>query len=295
MGLVNSVFLTLPRKYRGEQNYKISRKLANRFRKLRFLSINHDIGPTGKILPLIQYLNSTMIRSKNADDVIISIDDDNVYDGSMVSTLVYYSLKCGDNCAIAASSQPIKYWNIPSVGYPGQSAHYTDKVEISHDFKNAELIEGFAGIAYRPRHFDLELFFSIVLSTERSLHKSCLLSDDMFLSYVLAYSNVSLKAIKSYTDLDQKQGKPLSRCGQYNLKGREDLPYFNDSSALHTINIDGSQADPTIYGSNIDTNHVKYKFCFQNLIKDFLDFDKKNLDFKSRDKLIRYFKKSEIK
>jgi hypothetical protein len=288
MRLVNNVFLTLPRKFRGEQTYNIPRKLANRFRKLRFLSIDHDIGPTGKILPLVQYLNSTMSSCENAAAVIISIDDDNVYDGSMVSTLVYYSLKCGVNCALGTSAQPIKFWNIPSVGYPTQTAHHTDHVEFPHNCKHTELLEGFAAIAYRPGHFDLELFFSIVFATERSLYKSCLLSDDLFLSYVLSYSNVSLISIKSQFDFDQ--GRPLSRCGQYNLEGRQDLPCFNDSSALHAKNVDGSQASPASPGWTIDMNEIKYKFCYRNLIKNFLDFEKKNIDFKSRDKLIRFFK-----
>jgi hypothetical protein len=259
MDLVNKVFLTLPRKYRGEQNYNISRKLSNRFRKLKFLSIDHDIGPTGKILPFIQYINSTMSSYDNAAAVIISIDDDNIYDGSMVSTLVYNSLKCGVNCAVAASSQPIKFWNIPSAGYPSQSAHLTDHVEFSQDCKHTEVIEGFAGVAYRPRQFDLELFDSIVFSTKQSLFKSCKWSDDMLISYLLSFSNVSLISIKTYLDYDLSNGRPIYRCGQHNVEGRVDLPYFKDSFAIHEMNPDGSWGSP-------DTNQVKYKFCYQNLI-----------------------------
>jgi hypothetical protein len=286
MRLVNNVFLTLPRKYRGKQTYSIPRKLAHRFRKLRFLSIDRDIGPAAKILPLVQFINSTMSSSESAAAVIISIDDDNVYDGSMVSTLVYYSLKCGVNCAIAASSQPVKYWNIASAGYPTQSAHHTDdNVEFSHDCKPTEVVEGFAGIAYRPGHFDLELFDSIVFARgERSLYESCMLSDDMLLSYVLSYSNVSLIGVKWYADLDLKTGRPLSRCGQYNVWSREELPFFNDTFAIHAMNVDGSQ------GSKRNMNRVKYKLCYQNLVKNFLDFEMESLDFKSRDQLISLFR-----
>jgi hypothetical protein len=288
MRLVNNVFLTLPRKFRGEQTYNIPRELANRFRKLRFLSIDHDIGPTGKILPLVQFLNSTMSSCENEASVIISIDDDNVYDGSMVSTLVYYSLKCGVNCAIGASSQPVRFWNISSVGYPTQSAHHTDQVEFSHDCRHTEVLEGFAGIAYRPWYFDLKLFFSIVFATDRSLYKSCLLSDDMFINFVLSYSNVSLISIKPISHFGS--GQLDSRCGQYSLEGREELPYFNDSFALHLKNVDGSQASPATKGWYVNMNQVKYKVCYRNLIKNFLDFDLKNLDFKSRDKLISMFR-----
>jgi hypothetical protein len=284
MRLVNNVFLTLPRKYRGELKYNISHKLAKRFQKLRFLSIDRDIGPASKILPLVQYMNSTMSSSENAAAVIILIDDDNVYDGSMVSTLVYYSLMCGVHCAIAASSWPVKFWKIPSAGYPSQPAHYTDRVEFSFDCKHAEVFEAYAGALFRPRHFDLELFYSFVFATERSLYESCILSDDLLLSYVLSYSNVSIIGIKFYGDLDPETRRSFTRCGHYHRAARADLPYFEDRFALHKLGADGSQ------GWQSNMNEIKYRLCYQNLIKNFLDFQMTNLDFKSRDKLLSLFK-----
>jgi hypothetical protein len=282
MELIECVFIILPQKYKQLETFNISRNLIKRYNKIKILSINHDIGPAAKILPTAQYLSS--IRS-NYNDIIISIDDDNIYASSMVSTLVYYSLQCGQNCAVATSSQLIYYWDIPSVGYPPQFDSNSESLNRSSlVFRPTEVIEGFAAIAYRTKDFDLPLFNSIIFSNKTKLYDVCYLSDDMFISYVLSFSKVSLMGIRWYSDADPEADLNFSQCGHYNVWLREELPFFNDTYAIHSMNIDGSR------GPKRNMNRIKYKLCFQHLVTNFLNFDSPNLEFKSRDALIRHFR-----
>jgi hypothetical protein len=293
MDLINSVFITLPRRYKDTEMYNISRELTKRFSKVKFLSIDRDIGPAAKVLPAAQYVRS--VRGGNHNDIIISIDDDNAYVSTMVSTLVYYSLQCGENCAMATSSQLINYWDIASVGFPPQ---FDSSGSVnSSKFARTELIEGYAAIAYRTRNFDLPLFDSIIFGgrdqkhalskrREPTLYEACHLSDDMLLSYVLSYSNVTLMGLKWYPELDPETDTSFSQCGFYNVWSREELTFFNDTYAIHAMNFDGSR------GSQRNMNRVKYKLCFQHLIRNFLNFDTPSLEFKSRDLLLGQFLKN---
>ncbi len=201
------------------------------------------------------------------EDIFISIDDDNIYASNMVSTLAHYSLKYPD-CALAASSQLLLFWNIPNVAFP--------PLRVTQNSSSigflTDIIEGCGSIAYRGKHFDLELFHSVIFS-QSDLYTACYLSDDMLLSYMLAFGQVQLVGL---------YWEPID-LHTFNIFFRAELPFFNDKYAIHAQDFDGS------HGSAKNMNSNKYNVCYRYLISSFIDFKTRAARFRSRDEMIALF------
>jgi len=243
---VHTIFLTLPKLFRGNRTYSIPTALLKAFPKLTILSTEKDYGPISKILIAVEYVQS--VRPK-ANDIFISIDDDNVYGKSMIPTLAYLSLKY-DRVAFGASGLSLEFFGLPVPGYPVPSL-----TTIQENFTdNFHILEGFAGIAYRANHLDIELAKSIS-GLDASL-TPCHFTDDLVLSAVLSHKGIQLTAIK--------RGGNVTDQFTYDHGCREDLPYFNDNDALHLLNVDGSKSM-----SNQNTHVSKYRDCYKFISNKF--------------------------
>jgi hypothetical protein len=221
-----------------------------------------------KILPAVEYVQALRGVARANEDIFISIDDDNFYATNMVSTLAHYSLLF-PHSAIAASSQLLLFWDMPSVGFPPLNVtHNVSKIGHTTD-----VIEGCGAVVYRGAHFDIDLFHSIIFS-QNNLFRACYLSDDMLLSYVLAYSGVQLTGL---------YWQPVDAYS-YSIYHRTELLFFNDTNAIHRMNFDGT------HGRERNMNSDKYQVCYRYLMSNFIDLNNVNPRFKTRDELIRFLK-----
>jgi hypothetical protein len=266
---IDTLFITLPFKYRNKFRYQISRKLAMKFNKIKFLSISSDIGPLAKIIPAVEYVKS--VRGKLAeDDIFISIDDDNAYHTSMVNTLAYYSL-IDKGSAFGASARKVKYWFMSPAGLPPyQNVKMPALSALTK--RPIDILEGYAGVSYRGRHFDIELIKNLVYEDNRNeIFTMCYTSDDLVISYFLAYNNVQLNQI------------PVKTTDYYNVKNRMSFPHADDDFALHLVDSKGAKIIQTPY---VYLNVEKYNSCYQQLVATFLSIQADKIEFKTRSQLI---------
>jgi hypothetical protein len=267
---VDTLFISLPFKYRNTIVYQISRQLAVKFKKIKFLSISSDIGPVAKILPAVEHVKRVRGPQLASEDLFISIDDDNAYHATMVNTLAYFSL-IDRNAAFGASARLLKYWFISPAGLPPSRA---ERLPALSGFSRApvDVLQGFGGIVYRGHHFDLELIRALVYRDLRSeIFAACYASDDFVISFFLAYNNVQLNQL------------PVKSGEFYGLTHRQHFPFASDDYALHLVDARGVKLAPR---PDTYLNVEKYNVCYQQLVATFLDMRGAKIRFKTREQLM---------
>ena len=258
---IDAVFLNLPELFKGSEGYIIPFKLLHRFPKIKILSISYDIGPLSKILPSVEYVKA--VRGKKADlDMFISIDDDSAYASSMVSTLLYKSLRCANaNCIVAGCGANLSHWFLPRFGWPMFKTNENKLIPVN-------IVEGFGGVCYRGKHLDIESFKSVIIN-KKEVFLACYLSDDILLSFFIAYNGFELGVLPQTKDLRV-----------YSRRKRRDFAYFEDKYALHMRDTNENHlVIKNKYNEN-DSNSKKYNVCFQKLVENFVNFTSPNFKFK---------------
>lgn len=132
--------------------------LAEYQRRAPFLEVirTEDRGPGTKLLPSIE-------RVVDPEAILITVDDDMIYDRGLVSMLVHWSQRHTD-WAVG-----FRGWNVgPAGGFARARSNFVD------------VLQGFAGAAYRRRFFGPD-----VLDAYRR-HASCFYVDDVWISGYLA-------------------------------------------------------------------------------------------------------------
>lgn len=264
LALVDKIFITLPLEFKRKHKYSIPIKLLKEFPKIQFLSISQDIGPIIKGISAVEYMRATKGPQSN-NDIFIILDDDNCYAVNTIDTLVYYSL-INPTSSISGYCLSFSFYGMSNFGYPFASFQ---SINGDHAFAK-QIIEGYIGIAIRGYQVDVELFKAM---TRRDLNpelSSCYLSDDLVMSFILSYENTQLLGLEwEYVSDDM-----------YGFIFRKDFHYFEDENALHLKNPD----DSTVEESTIV---VRYRMCYQIILKYFLDFTKENIPYKNRTEVLQ--------
>jgi len=170
--LPNKIVLNLPDTFsRTKTQYKI----PNWIIEDEMITVNRcgiDNGPVTKLLP-------TLSLYSNPNDILISIDDDIIYPQTMIEELVNI-LKSNPEHVICASGIIIG----DDLSIRGIKTH----------MKNVQLIEGFAGVAYRRKFFrdDFEEYINRVNKCF-----DCFVADDVTISNYLAKYNIQKKIIST--------------------------------------------------------------------------------------------------
>lgn len=141
-----------------------------------------DYGPGTKLLGALEQAKLP------ANAIIITVDDDITYPKNILLHLAYKAKQNPDH----------------AIGLSGMRPHYNRKGQIITDSlrgiglkaikeNNAlvPILEGFAGIAYRPRFFDKSVF------EIENAPRECRNSDDIFFSFYLAKNNVPRQVLRS--------------------------------------------------------------------------------------------------
>jgi hypothetical protein len=240
---IDHIILALPLKYGRDQSEYIIPEEVQNYPKVKILRIEKDLGPITKLIPAIEYAKYEL---KDDDTIIITIDDDTAYPKSMIRELLL-SIILNKNTVVSGSGQNLNYWNIYSL-FPETEKNNSINIYTQNQDKYVDIVEGFAGIAYKPKYVDTELMKYL---TE---YKQCFVSDDMVISFVLAYSGINrLKISNPYFSLEKIK--------QYR--------YGLQRDALHRGG--GLDKENITYIFN-NVNHEKYKKCYQNLLRLTLDY-----------------------
>jgi hypothetical protein len=257
---IDYIVLALPLKYgRDQSEYIIPEELKN-FPKLKILRIEKDLGPITKLIPAVEYARYEL---KDDDAIIITIDDDTAYPKGMIKELLL-NVILNENTVVSGSGQNLNYWNIHSI-FPQTDKNNGINIYTQNQDKYIDVIEGFAGIAYKSKYVDIELM------TYLTKYKQCFVSDDIVISFVLAFSGVNrLKINNPYFSVEKIK--------QYG--------YGFENDALHRgAGLDNQE---TIYKFNDENhNYEKYRKCYKNLLDLTVDYSNIVSKFKKRQDILQ--------
>lgn len=256
---VDKIFITLPVKYKNKHQYEIPRKLLKQFPKIQFLSATVDIGPALKVAGAAAYLQK---QGQNGD-VLVVIDDDNVYGSSLADSFAYFCKKY-PKCIFATSILDfINFYGLPPVNS-----------EADEFLRRINVIEGFCAYSSLAGNFDVELIVALTRRDRNPILSPIFLSDDLAISFAAAFNGLTFNT----TYVSWEKTTPF-----YDRRFREDLNYFKDEDALHLYNADDTREQSLC-------NTIKYAQCMQILLKFALDETKPGLPYVSRDELLKRLK-----
>ncbi len=182
---VDEVHVNIPLKYKNKEDYddKDIDELS-KIPKVKIFRVDKDLGPVTKILP-------TLKRIDDKDSIIISIDDDILYAKNHINRLIKMSvlypndvIGCGYRFSENKTTKSIKCFDMDRIH------EWWPTIPANEPY--IDIVEGYAGIAYKKRFIDCEL-----LEKLNELSVDCKFSDDLTINYVLAKHNVKRRKIYS--------------------------------------------------------------------------------------------------
>ena len=253
--LVDEIFVTLPKLFKGTQKYTIPRALLQEFPQLNLLSEERDFGPICKLTSAVQFVYSRDSKEEADKAIFITIDDDNLYSDRLIDTLAYHSLINAHSVITAAA---LEFFPFVSFGI-----HRPQEISFSGDhLKRVADVEGFAGVAYRGGQVDWRLMKFLADKQQSPEHRFCYFSDDVVISNVLLLRNVPILRL------------PLEKgVNFYSRNERRDLPHFRDANSLQLTNEDGQR-------DKVYMHIRRYQYCQMELLSYFINFNTTNLPFK---------------
>lgn len=179
---VEKIYLALPEKYKNKEPYGPIPAEIEHFPKLEIIARHErDIGPATKIFYALK-----LVAERDPDAIVISLDDDTGLPWGGVSQLIKYAVLYPD-AVVGGSGRYAKLFGISHEEgeWPDdamtQKAPYCGHGEVSY----CNVLEGYKGIAYKPRLLNIGQVAKLA-----EISKSCLASDDLVISYVLALNHV---------------------------------------------------------------------------------------------------------
>jgi len=222
---LEKIFIILPQQYGRDKAKYSERDIENisKFPKVQVIRRAKDYGPISKMLPALR-------RIRNKKSIMISMDDDIAYPMGMVNEMIYQKV----------------------MKYPNGVLHTSPGMEIRKDMDDfsklwpgkrprtpfTDLVEGWSAIAYSPGLTDTKL-----MEKFSKLSKSCYLSDDLVISYVLAARGIPKVSI--YNDY---------------IYSPSPYEYGTGDDALHKGD-GGTEAHSNEY------NYQKYEICLKDISK----------------------------
>ncbi len=164
------IYLSIPHRFkRDNSEYVIPEWLLN-YPNLTILR-TQDYGPATKLLGALE---NAEIRPET---IIITVDDDSCYPPNTILQLVTRA----------------KRYPQAAVGHSGVGLNFDGHKDGIHyidvDNQPAIILEGYAGVAYRPQFFDKSIF---EILKEPNF---CFNSDDLYISFHLAKNNIPRRTV----------------------------------------------------------------------------------------------------
>ena len=166
----NKIFITISKNNIREKyiNYKIPDEIKKN-PLVEIIEIEKDNGPITK-------LYGGLLKCNHENDIIITVDDDSIYNRYMIENILNYSKK---------------YQN-QVIGTIGR-IDYKKKI-FGYDFIKpfkVRLLEGYGGVGYRKKFFDIKDIDT------NNLPKEVIFNDDIYLSYLLKNKDIELIIVPS--------------------------------------------------------------------------------------------------
>lgn len=137
------ICLAIPNQCRRQKrrDYVIPEYLT-KLDSLVILREEQDTGPSMKLLPALRYV-------QDSDAVIVTVDDDHVYQEQFLETLAGYSEKYPE-CALGFNG-----WNVDPLINENRYEFIDKSLQAP---VHADVLEGYRGVLYRKRFFTDEVF-----------------------------------------------------------------------------------------------------------------------------------------
>ena len=166
----NKIFITISKKSLREQNinYEIPSNILNH-PLIEIIISDKDNGPINK-------LYGGILKCQNKDDIIITVDDDSIYNRYMLENIYNYS-KTNTKKAIGT---------IGRIEYKKKIFGYDYDIPCK-----VKLLEGYGGVGYRKEFFNIN-----DINTDK-LSKEIIFNDDIYISYILQKKNIELLLVPS--------------------------------------------------------------------------------------------------
>lgn len=175
---VTGIILNIPDTYaRTGEQYSIPHAVSQ-YPKLHIHRMSEDYGPISKVLPTVEW-----VMKRDPEAVVIAIDDDVAYPAGLVNEHLYALIEKQQAVSAANMRKLPERWAIDKAslaGWPDNDYH---------------VVQGFASIAYRAKEFPVSKMLQWLAKEKQTGEKNCFLSDDLVISYGLAYAGVAAHKI----------------------------------------------------------------------------------------------------
>lgn len=172
------IYLNIPHESKREKKeYAISDEIMKYSEFIIFNHIEMDYGPLTKLLGVLPI-------EDDGNTIIITLDDDKLYDKHTIENLVYYAELYTD-CAIGRRGWILKR---PEFTWPNFS-YLPNAIDIKEPTR-VDVLTGVSGVAYRRRFFGDDIF-------DLDLIKKCFTVDDIYINGYLAKNGIKRLLIPS--------------------------------------------------------------------------------------------------
>lgn len=234
---IKEIHINIPKFYRNDskgpkykkEDIEFLQKLDSR---INIFILEKDLGPATKIIPTLQ-----RIRKKKS--LIISIDDDIAYPLDMVNDLINAAAKYNKNIICMSGFT----FNGDGMGEEGE--YYEEQTNWERQlwpnskkvrYPYIDVLEGFSGVCYNKALMTKSVI-NLIMKIN-NLNIKCKLSDDLTISYSLAYHKIPIRSLTRHDEMIP-------------------FPYGEQGDALHA----GSGVDLSGDDSGYDPNFIKYAEC----------------------------------
>lgn len=180
---IKAFYLAVPYVFKRENiEYQIPAWLQNH-RQINIIR-TEDYGPATKLLGVLKEI------ALPTNTIIVTLDDDIKYPPNTVLHLAYMAMRNPDSAVGISGARP---------DYDGKGIIRVGSLNglIRENTANAkvDILQGYAGIAYRKRFFDATIF------DISNMPKECINSDDLVISFYLAKQNIARRIVaNNYID-----------------------------------------------------------------------------------------------
>jgi len=179
----DDVYLGLPKISRKGVEYKKFEHPG-----VTIVTLEEDIGPASKIL-------AGFIKEKENDSLIVSVDDDNLYNKNLRVSLEKQRLKDIKECknrVITNAGHYIKYWSAGFYGLNGGGLSCPDRFYDMNKEVKLTKISGFGGVAFPSKIIDDIKEFIIFTKKIHTINKELISRDDITTSAYLSNKKIDI-------------------------------------------------------------------------------------------------------
>lgn len=193
---LDTIYLCIPKKSKRLNKYydKLDENITN---KCEIVEIETDYGPCTKLI-------GGLLMEHDPETIIITFDDDVIYDSKLVRSLVNYSILYPED-AIGSTGilfgNPFPFYS--SISNSNIKWNLINGINLNNDGKFVDVLCGFSGVLYKRKFFPSSItnFLSYPLMDD-----NVYINDDIYISGYIDKFGVKRRVVK---DIPQPNSKKL--------------------------------------------------------------------------------------